>query len=470
MTQAPAKFTAHMIQEACSGRLAAGHASAGVQGVSIDTRTLRAEDAFFALVGGNHDGHRFVPQAMEAGASIVVAQKAERSWRIPAGSALILVEDTTRALSELAAWHRGRLGGRLIAVTGSCGKSTVKSMIGTMLGRSARCTAAKRSFNNTIGLSVTLLEAGADDAFVVVEIGANHFGEIDALARCARPHAAVVTCIGDCHLEGFGSRRGVREAKAEIIPHLDPNGLLAVSADDALCLSLGERFGGEVMTFGMRRGADVCVTHLRPDAAGASFRACGAEFRLPVPGRHNVLNAAAALCACVWAGVEPKEASEALTGFALLPLRFERRSLGGVEFVLDCYNSNPTAMQAALHSYLQQPAPRRRVVVCGDMLELGEAAPEMHGRLGRLLALASVDVLVAVGPLGKHVTQGWSEMAPGARRAFHFASAEQAWRPIWELLAAGDTVLLKGSRAMELERIPAAIQDHLERAGKEAAA
>ncbi len=473
--QPPAKFTAQWIRKACGGqlaggRLADGRPDAGAPAVSTDSRTLRPGEAFVALVGPHHDAHDFVPQALEAGASIVVAERADESRPLPPHAALILVDDTARALTELATCHRRRLKGKLIAVTGSCGKSTVKSMIAVVLGRSARCTAARRSFNNAIGVSLTLLEAEVEDDFVVLEMGANHFGEIEALARSARPHAGVVTCIGECHLEAFGSREGVREAKAELIPHLDPAGLAVLNADDPLCLSLGDRFSGEVRTFGFSRHADVRAVDVRPDGEGTAFRACGVEFRLPAAGHHNVLNAAAAVCVCAWAGVGPQEASEGLAGLRLPSLRFEKRRIGGVTFVLDCYNSNPTAMRAALQAYLDAPAPRRRLVVCGDMLELGEASAQMHRRLGRLLALTRVDALVAVGPMGALVIEGWTQIRASARDALHFACAENAWRPLWEMLRPGDTVLVKGSRAMRMETIATAIADHVEATGREAAA
>ncbi len=413
-----------------------------------------------ALVGPNHDAHEFVPQALEAGASMVVAERREESWRLPADVPLVLVGSTTRALARLAAYHRGRLRGKVLAITGSCGKSTVKTMAAAILKGLGSCTAASKSFNNLIGVSLTLLDAEPGDEFVVLEMGANHPGEIDELARLARPHAGLVTCIWECHLEGLGDRRGVMEAKAELIPHLEPHGLLALNADDRFCMELAERHPA-VRTFGFSPRAHVRPVRLRREGEAQVFEVGGEPFRLRAPGKHNVLNAAAALCLCRWAGATLRQASEALGEVTLPHLRFERRRIGGADYILDCYNSNPTAFRAALRAFLEQGRARRRVVVAGDMLELGEAAPSLHRHLGRVLALTQVDTLVAVGPLGRFVVRGWREFADEGREALHLPSTDGAWRVVARLVAPGDAVLIKGSRAMQLEKIPEAIARHM---------
>ena len=463
------KFTAATIARACGGAIAEGPPQQGADAISTDTRTITPGDAFFALIGPNFDAHDFVPLAAQAGAAIVVAQRQDHRWKLPSGVPLVLVEDTTRALVDLAAWHRGRLAGKLLAVTGSCGKSTVKTMEACILSRAGSVSVAKRSFNNRIGLSLTLLNSPVESDFVVLEMGASRPGEIDELARCARPQAGVITCIGECHLEGLRDRRGVMEAKAELIPHLDPDGVLILNADDPLCLSLAARYPGEVRTFGLSPRADVRPTEVQRQGGGIAFRISGQAFRLPIAGRHNALNAAAALCACTWAGATLEQAREALQQVVLPPMRFERKVIGGVTFILDCYNSNATAMRAALQAFLDEPCARRRMVVTGDMLELGEAAPEIHRRIGRVLALTQVDTVVAVGPLGRFVLDGWVEIAAGYQAAIHFPSPEEAWRSVWALARPGDAVLIKGSRAMEMEKITAAIADDLGLLGKGAA-
>ncbi|MFO7959228.1 MAG: UDP-N-acetylmuramoyl-tripeptide--D-alanyl-D-alanine ligase [Candidatus Brocadiia bacterium] len=454
------------IADVCAGRLSAGTPAATAHGISTDTRTLRPGQAFFALTGPNHDGHDYVRQAVEAGAPVLVVQQADVS--APPGVAVVRVEDTERALLRLAAWHRGRLDGTVLAVTGSYGKSTVKAMVGAVLSRVGPCTVAPASYNNRIGVGLTLLSARPDDEFVVLEMGTNHPGEIDELATAARPHVGVITAIAPVHLEGLGDLEGVKEAKAELIPHLLPDGALVLNADDERCISLSSRYDGAVFTFGMREAADLRPTRVFPAGEGWTFDAVGQRFRVPVGARYNVMNAAAAVCASIAAGAGLSAVKEGLASFEPPPLRYERRVLAGVEFILDCYNSNPTALRAALRSFMRESSPGRKIVVCGDMLELGESAPALHRQAGRALADAGVDLLVAVGELSRHTVAGWHEAALPSQEGVCFPEADPAWRPLLAELEPGDAVLLKGSRGVRLETIVERIAERLE-ARKEAA-
>ena len=464
------RFTAEQIAHACGGRIARGEGRRGACGICTDTRTMAEGEAFLALAGANHDGHDFVPQALEAGAPIVVVERFVGEWPLAETQSVVVVEDTTSALMRLASWHRGRLQGSVLAVTGSCGKSTVKEMTGAILKQHGSCTVARKSFNNHIGVPLTILSAREDDAYVVLELGASRPGEIEQLASCARPDLGLITCIGECHLEGFGSREGVREAKAELIPHLAPAGVLVLNADDPLCVSLASKFAGKVATFGFGSDAEIRPEGLRRVGNVWTFEAAGSSFRLPVPCRHNVLNAAAAVCLSLCAGATPEAAAQALSGFALPDLRFRTRDLAGVRFIEDCYNSNPTALRAAVDAFVEEQVRGRRVVVSGDMLELGEHGPELHRRLGRYMATQDIQMLVAVGRLGRHLLAGWNELAGASRHAMHFNRADEGWLALWGQLRPGDAVLVKGSRANELERITALIARHLSGAQREAAA
>jgi UDP-N-acetylmuramoyl-tripeptide--D-alanyl-D-alanine ligase len=461
-------FTSSQIAAACGGRLIAGEPSAAAASVCTDTRALRAGQAFFALRGESHDAHDYLPQAAQAGASIFVVERVPAGWQAPAGAAVIQVEDASRALLALAAWHRGRLKARVVAITGSYGKSTVKTMTAAILARCGRCTCAPKSFNNRIGVALTLLSASIADDYVVLEMGTNHPGEIDELARAARPDLGVITAVGEVHLEGLGDLAGVREAKAELIPHIVAPGRLVLNGDCSLCASLAGRFPGWVRTFGMSPGCDVHPEDLAGTDAGWSFRALGQAFCLPVSGRYNVVNAAAAICAAVELGAPLATAAEALAAVELPGMRYEKRQLGGVLFICDCYNSNPAAVRAALESFMAEPVAGRRVVVCGDMLELGRHSRRLHRALGADLAAAGVDLLVAVGPQARHMLTGWNKQPHERQSAMHFESAEQAWLPLWTLLRPGDAVLLKGSRKMQLETIPLRISQNIQ-ADQEAA-
>jgi len=462
------EFSAAQVARACGGRLLQGSAHRLARGVSTDTRLLRPGQAFFALKGPNYDAHAFLPQALAAGAALVVVEKAPADLSIPPGTAVVRVQDTERALLALAAWHRRRLDARVIAVTGSYGKSTVKNMIGAILSRVAPCAVAPASYNNRVGVALTLLCATDRHRHIVLELGTNHPGEIDELARAALPHVGVITAIGEVHLEGLGDLTGVRDAKAEMIPHLSADGALALNADDALCASLGGRFEGRTLTFGLGQAAMVRAHRVRPTEEGWQFDALGWVYRVAAP-RYCVLNALAALCVCQALGIPPGLAAQVLAEFRLPPLRYERRELGGVSFILDCYNSNPPAMRAALDSFMLEPAAGRRIVVCGDMLELGPTAPELHRQVGAAVAESGADVLVAVGELGRYVIEGWHSRAFPQQSALYFETAEQAWSPLWWEVRPGDRVLVKGSRRMKLETIAERISAHLARSGKEAA-
>lgn len=462
MTKQHNTFTAAEIADACSGRVEAGPGDAMACGISTDTRQIEPGQAFFALVGDRHDAHDFVPQALEHGASVVIADRYKEEWPVKGDASVVVVDDTTAALGALASWHRDRLNAVVIAVTGSCGKSTVKNMSAKIVGRHGSCTFAPKSFNNAIGVPLTLLSATMEDDFVVLELGANAPGEIDELAALARPDIGIITCIGECHLEGFGDLYGVRDAKAELTRHVSEDGVLILNADDRLCLSTGKGYGGRIVTFGFSNEASVRPVAVRRREDTWQFHALDCQFSLPLPGRYNVRNAAAALAVGREAGVDPHVAAEALGQFSLPPLRFRRRQMGGVTFIEDCYNSNPTAVRAAVDTFTEESVSGRRVMIFGDMLELGEEASRLHQRTGRYLAGEDIQMLVAIGDHGRDLLRGWNRAASASRQAMRFKTAEEAWESIWKELKPGDCVLIKGSRATGLETITDRIEQHLQ--------
>ena len=463
-------LTSAYIAEATGGTMLCGNPHAPARGICTDTRSILPGQAFFALVGANHDGHDYVPLAVASGAPVLVVERAPKDPEQLGGAAIVLVPNTERALLALGARRRTWLDGQVAAVTGSYGKSTVKDMLGDIMKRNGQCTVAPDSYNNRIGVGLTLLSASRDDDSGVLEMGTNHPGEIAELAEAVRPDLGVITSIGEVHLEGLGSLDGVREAKAELIPHVQPDGVLVLNADDPLCASLGERYDGQVRTFGLTADADVRPERIHADADGWRFDIRGWSYRVPSRGRHNVLNAAAAVCAATAMGASLRSALLALAEFRPQALRYEHVELGGVTFVCDCYNSNPPAMRAALKSFLLEKTPGRKIVVCGDMLELGDEAPRLHRELGMDLAASRADMLVAVGQHAPQVIDGWHRKSLASQNALLFANAEHAWSPLWWELQPGDAVLLKGSRAAKLETITERIAEHLREEGKEAAA
>ena len=468
-TTCRAKFTAADIADACGGKQVCGSGDVPLSGVSTDSRTIQPGQAFVALRGENHDGHHFVPDALQKGAPVLVVDHVKPAWD-EADATLVKVNDTGEALLDLAAWHRDRLDALVAAVTGSCGKSTIKNMLEAIMSREGACTAAPSSYNNRVGVPLTLLDADMDDRFVVCEMGANAPGEIDELAACARPDGAIVSCIGDCHLEGFGGREGVRDAKGEIVPHITDGGTLVLNADDELCMTLKDRHDGPIRTFGFSDEAWLTPRNLERRVGNWVFRARNETFHLAAPGKYNVANAAAAMTLALSMGCSVDAVKEGLEDVSLPPMRYETSDIRAVTVVEDCYNSNPTAARAAVDAFLEEPIEGRRAVVFGDMLELGERAPELHREMGLFLGRRDIQMLVAVGEYGREVLKGWNRVASSSRQAMHFRDPEKAWKPVWDELAAGDGLLLKGSRNVGLERIVNRIREYVRNEGTGAAA
>ena len=415
-------------------------------GVSVDTRTLRPGDVFFALRGSRFDAHDFVPEAFERGACAAVVERPVGA----AGGLQVIVEDAGAALGELAAAWRMALGARVVGITGSNGKTTTKEMIGSLLGADRRGVRARGSFNNFVGLPLTILEARPGDAFLVLEIGTNHPGEIARLGRIARPDVAVITNVGASHLEGLGTIEGVAEEKASLLGCLRAGGVGIVHEDPRLLRRIPLP-RNRVRTFGASAGADFFPERVeaRP-GAGTRFSVRGVEFHLGLLGEWNVLNALAACAVADAFGIPLAECARRLEGFRGPRMRMERLEVGGLTVINDAYNSNPESASRAILEFSRLPARGRKVAVIGDMLELGASTEAFHRLLGRQLAAGGVDVVAAVGPACRALLE---ELPPGRPERYGFDSVEGLRPRIGELFRPGDLVLLKGSRGMGLERL-----------------
>jgi UDP-N-acetylmuramoyl-tripeptide--D-alanyl-D-alanine ligase len=469
--QGASGYRADRLAAALGGRLVRGTGAENPLGVSTDSRSLQGGELFFALPGANVDGHDFVETALSAGAAGAVVSRVDPDWSVPPGRALIVVADTELALRDAAAFHRDRLGARTVAVTGSCGKSTTKSILGALLAGRGPTTAAPASFNNRIGVSLTILSARPDDAFLVLELGANHGGEIDELARLGRPDVGVITTIGEAHLEGFGSLDGVMRAKGEIARHIAPGGTLVVNGDNARCRKIAQGFPGRVLRFGFGRGLDLRAERIEGGPDGTRFTVRGRRLSLPLAGRFNVLNALAALAACEGLGLDWAELAAALGEVSLPGLRSRFTRVGDVVLIEDCYNANPTAMRAALELMASSAGPGRRIAVCGEMRELGPAAARLHRRVGREIAAAGVEALFTVGALGGETVEGFRRARPGARWAtFESDEIEALTAALLAEIVPGSCVLVKGSRALRMERVLDSVKAELGRSAERPAA
>jgi UDP-N-acetylmuramoyl-tripeptide--D-alanyl-D-alanine ligase len=450
---------------------------APITGVSTDSRTIRKGQMFIALRGENFDGHRFVADAVVAGAPVVVVDDAAG---VPAGDTLggcgvLRVADTGKALLRIAGAYRESLKRtKVIAVCGSNGKTTTTRLIDHLLGRTLRGTASQKSFNNAVGVPLTILSAKESDQYLVCEVGTNHPGEIKLLAEVVRPDIAVITSIGREHLEGFGDLAGVAAEEATVLKHLRPGGWAVATADAP---ELVEHLRGvkNLVTFGRTKEATLRLTEARHEIAQGrawlEFTVNGRQkHRMPLVGEHNALNAMAALAVARRLGVDDQKAADALTTAGAADMRLEIVKVGGTTVLNDAYNANPDSMIAAIDTLIALKTAGfgeggRAVCVLGEMLEMGDASEAGHRAVAEMIADrsrggAGVDLVVLVGAGMEHAARALAGSGWPSDRLHHFQSADgtNAAR-IARLLGRRDLALVKGSRRVKLERVVAALKD-----------
>ncbi|MFI5314217.1 MAG: UDP-N-acetylmuramoyl-tripeptide--D-alanyl-D-alanine ligase [Myxococcota bacterium] len=441
----------------CGGTLL-GPAEREVTSVSTDSRALPPGSLFVAIRGESFDGHDFVPEAARLGAAAVMVGRAPDP---SLGVAAIVVSDTVIALGELARAHRARFTGPVVAITGSNGKTTTKELCARVLeasGRRVRRTPG--NLNNHIGLPLSILGLAADDEALVVELGMNHAGEIDALTRIADPTVGAITNVAPAHLGLLGSLEAIAAAKGELFARMRAGATAIVNADDANCVAQSARFAGRKLRFALRAPADFRARVERVENGAALYTlACPAgetRIRMSAPGLHLVddgLCAAAAAHATGLLGARPLDAiRNGLEGFSGVPGRVALvRTPGGMLVIDDSYNANPHSVARALETLAELRGGGRAIAVLGDMFELGEGAALLHADVGRRAATAGVDVLVAVGALSANTAAG--ARSAGLPRVLETDGAEQAAALVRANARSGDTVLVKGSHGMKLERV-----------------
>ena len=419
--------------------------------VSTDSRTLPPEALFIALKGPHFDGHDFIPQAIAGGASCLLVSE-QRLESVPQ----IRVNNTRQGLGRLAALWRDAFPVPLVGVTGSNGKTTVKELIASILRQRGEVLATQGNLNNEIGLPLTLLQL-QDEAYAVVEMGANHPDEIGYLTHIARPDVAVITNAGAAHLEGFGDLQGVALAKGEILSGLAPQGVAVLNADDDFfsywCGLLGERrllsFGGSPRAH-VRAELDRTPTHWSKNGfistLSVSYGQRQFEVELALAGRHNRLNALAAIAAGLALECTVEQIQRGLAQVAPVNGRLSvQRSAAGLNLIDDSYNANPDSVAAAI-AVLQQ-APGDHWLVLGDLAELGGDAPALHSEIGRAARAAGVSHFYTLGRLSRHAAEAFGEGAEAFEKIEHLVAA------LRERAAAGDTLLIKGSRSAGMERV-----------------
>lgn len=464
--------TLHTWLEACDPFIS--NTSVTVSGVAVDSRHVMAGDAFFALQGKRQDGHGYIGTAFDRGASVAVVA-ADRLSFIAAehpGRPLLAVDDTTAALGRLANRWRRHVAARVVAITGSCGKTTTKDMLALCLGERLRCAVAPASYNNDVGLPLALLSLRSNDEVAVVEVGTNAPGEVASLAAIAEPDIAIITCIGEAHLEGLGSRDGVLAEKLALVEGLRRHGrrLAVLGSDDPELWDEANRLRGlphgpEVITAGIREHSDLrgILEHVGAALVRARVAPGGPIMRLRAPGgAHLIRSALLAMAAGEALGVPLEESAHNLLAFRPRPGRFKVTRVRGVTLIDDTYNANPTSLSAALES-ASTLACKRRFLVLGDMRELGSAAAVRHREAGRKAASLQPEQLIAVGELGRELMAGALDAGLSPSHALHVDAPEDASDAIASRLGKGDLVLFKASRGVALERAVERVSKELRR-------
>jgi UDP-N-acetylmuramoyl-tripeptide--D-alanyl-D-alanine ligase len=431
------------------------------KGVSIDTRSLAVGDLFVALHGPNHDGHDYVVTALQQGAAAAMVDREIPG--APVSAPLLRVADTLAALAALGATGRIRSGARIVAVTGSVGKTGTKEALRLALASSGPTHASAGGLNNHWGAPLSLARLPPDACYGVFELGMNHPGEIAHLTRLVRPHVAVITTVEPAHLGFFPSVEAIADAKAEIFLGLEPGGIAVLNRDNPhyarLATAAQHAGAAEIVGFGTHPEAAVrlvdCVLDSRASTVEASVCGTISRFRMPVPGRHWVINALAVLAAALAAGAAVDRVAAALEELEALPGRGRRHDLawrhGSLTVIDESYNASPAAMRAAL-AVLAATEPAdggRRVAVLGDMLELGDASESLHRELAESVVAAEVDRVFLVGD----VMAALHEVLPAGKQGGLWRSPEEAMPALLRFLEPGDVVTIKGSRGVRLSRI-----------------
>ncbi len=417
-----------------------------VTGWCIDSRAIRPGDLFFALRGPHHDGHDYASAAAAGGAVAIVA---DRELEVPCP--VIQVRDTRAALQRVAAQARVRWNRKIVAVTGSAGKTTTKDVIADMLAAEMRTAKSEGNLNNEIGLPLSLLRIDDAAQVAVVELGMNHAQEIGRLSEIARPDVGVVTNVGYAHIENFDSIEGIAAAKRELIESLGAEGAAVLNADDPRVAAMRSAHQGRTILYGQSTQADVRAEDVESPIEGLRFRVGRVKFESGLTGRHNISNILAGIAVAGIYGIAPDRLRDRVAALRPPKMRGERWNIRGMTIYNDCYNSNPDAVRAMLDVLRDTPA-RRRIAVLGEMRELGHWAELLHRGVGEYAVECGVDVLVGIRGAACHMLDGAKNKGLGASAAFFFDDPSEAGRLVRALAEPGDAILFKGSRGVHVER------------------
>jgi UDP-N-acetylmuramoyl-tripeptide--D-alanyl-D-alanine ligase len=449
------------------GELTYGNTGLPIAGISTDSREELKGRIFFALRGEKFDGHDFALKAIEQGASCIVVDQGSRiTISSGANAAVITVQDTLKALGDLAAWWRHQFNVRVAAITGSAGKTTTKEMTAQILELTSLTLKNKGNLNNLIGLPMTVFQLDEQVQKMVLEMGMNRPGEISRLTEIADPDVGLITNVGMAHIEGLGSMEGVARAKTELLEKISSRGRIILNGDDDLLMKEASKFNKDIITFGLRPGNNIRAEKISNlGREGISFElqyeGNAAQVHLPAPGVHNVHNALAAASIALAMGEPFDNVPVGLSRYDGLKGRFRTVVLANnVTLVDDTYNSNPSSLKAALNSVKGLAVNGRRIILgLGEMLELGEETVQAHLDAGKMAADAGASWLFAMGDHSGEMTRGAKKLGLAAERAVEVKTHEEMISRIGAAAQAGDVILLKGSRRMGLESVARGLED-----------
>jgi UDP-N-acetylmuramoyl-tripeptide--D-alanyl-D-alanine ligase len=455
-------MSAGRLAELTGGALVQGSADTTFAGIAIDSREVFAGCAFVAFPGERVDAAEFVPAAVRDGARVAVVTRFDEVLSKAlegTGAAIVVVADASDAVRLLAAHTRSQLRCDVVGITGSTGKTTTKDFLASVLAIRLQVVATEGNRNNELGVPLTVLEAGADTDVLVIEMGMRGRGQIEALCEIARPTIGLVTNIGQTHIELLGSQGAIVEAKAELVACVPATGAVFLNGDDELSRSLSSRSHAPVTFYGMSEDVSVRAEVLDVDEGGRPLVRLAAggrsvEARLPLPGRHNAYTAAAAAAVALHLGLDLGEVCQGLEHAKTTGMRMEVFAVAsGVTLINDAYNANPTSMRAAINALTDIETAGRRVAVLGDMAELGSLSELAHFRLGEQVAVSGIDRLVTVGERARRIAEGARAAGMPPEAVLACLTTNEATSVLDDMLAPDDTVLVKASRSMNLERV-----------------
>ncbi|WP_282941528.1 UDP-N-acetylmuramoyl-tripeptide--D-alanyl-D-alanine ligase [Paenibacillus sp. RC67] len=462
------KRTLKQLADMAGGTLVHGDDNLMIQGVSKDTRTLQEGSLYVPLIGEAFDGHQFVEDAVSKGAAASLWQNDHENR--PAGVPLILVDDTLKALQQLAKAYRSQLSVRIVGITGSNGKTTTKDMTASVLASTYKVHKTLGNYNNHIGLPLTLLQLEEDTEVAVLEMGMSGRGEIRFLSELAEPEIVLITNIGEAHLLQLGSREEIARAKTEIMAGLQQDGTLVYNGDEPLIEKVLPELKGQNgmkatryhrVRFGANKDNDLHPSHTSMDTAGTHFkieRFDDVSFYIPLLGFHNVINALAAIAVGIHFGISAAKIAQGLRTCAMTSMRIELlKAPSGLTILNDAYNASPTSMKAALSLLEELQGYKRKIVVLGDMLELGEQEVQFHKEIGRMLNPQKIDRVYVYGKLAQQIFEEAAKQYP-AGRVHSFDDKNRLAQAVASYAAPEDVVLVKGSRGMKLEQIVSLLQ------------